>query len=190
MKSTFLSLITIVSLTLHAQYNFKAGYGFDNLHIGMSKSGIIETLGEPEEEVTMTNERAMWEDGGYNTAKEMPFVLNFDYLLIFPSNNFYVWKVFMKDEKAIYITVSAYMESEVPKENIVLDGKIKLGDGFSEMLNYLGKPTLRKERESSTIYYFLEKGISVNVDDGLIANFWIYTPMSAKQAKKIKKKIG
>ena len=190
MKSIFFTLITFFYFTIHAQYNFKAGYGFENLHIGMSKSEIIQTLGEPDEEVTMENERAMWEDGGYNTAKEMPFVLNFDYVMIFPDNNYYVWKVFIKDEKAFYFTVSAYMTSELPQENISLDGKLNLGDDDSQMMKILGQPTLRKVRESSTIYYFLEKGISVNIDEGQIANFWIYAPMSSKQAKKIKKKIG
>lgn len=191
MKTFFLLIATFCSFNIFSQYVLKAGYGFEHLHIGMTKSEIIQTLGNLEEEVSMSNEKAMWEDGGYNTNKEMPFVLNFDYVLIFHSNQYYTWKVFFKDEKANYIAISAYMASESPKDQIQLDGKFKLGDEeSSQLLNYLGKPTLRKDREGSSIYYFLEKGISVNIADGQIANFWIYAPMKAKQAKKIKKQIS
>ncbi|MBI3135906.1 MAG: hypothetical protein HYZ14_14605 [Bacteroidetes bacterium] len=190
LRTTVLIFSVLVSNTGFTQYSITPGVGFSTIHIGMHTDELINVLGTPESIIPQAEERAAWEDAGYNTKSELPYLLGFDEVLTFGLNEFLVWKTYIRNDQINYMTLTTYAEFESGTEKIDVNGQIHFYDTWAAIQKIMGTGFVKRKRdETTTLYMYLELGISFNLDEDALRNIFIYTPVAATTAKKYAKKM-
>lgn len=172
-----------------AQYDITPGKGFSDIKLKMHIDDIISVIGQPKSMDSFEEEKALWENFGYDAEKGLPFYIGFDEVYKFDNNKYAIWKVYVKKNKAVYIVLSSYGIEERILEKISVLNSIKFFDNLSKITSVMGDEYYTKIDEGGNeSFFFLNKGIEFIMDDGELRNVYFFKRIRTN--KKVIQELG
>lgn len=179
-------LLFIITVCVNAQ-NLTPGIGFKDIFIGISLNDAEKFLGKPNSVVDFESEKMDWQKSDIDIKKEIAFIIGFDSVYSYNENKYAIWKVFYKNNKAVFFIISSYLSSELSIKNISVNSTLFFNDSISKALDMLGKNSfIIPDIENTNYYLFPEQGITLYVEDELIKVLYIYSAFKGDELNKIK----
>lgn len=190
-QSVWLLLLVLLFNSGFAQYSLTPGKGFSQLYIGMQTADVIALLGQPETVTALADERTSWEEAGYNTRTELPYLLGFDEVHVFAPNPFLAWKMYMKKDRLVFMALTSYMDFEAGMKKIDIQETLHFGDSWETIVKILGPDFVARKRDADvSLNSYLKLGIALNMDENQLRTVFIFAPLTPKQAETIAKKMN
>jgi len=181
-------LCTLANISI-AQ-NLISGKGFDEIHLGTLRSDAEILLGQATSVSDYESEKNSWKESGIDVEKELVFIIGFDNVCTYADNKYCIWKIFYKNNRAVYFIMSGYLSDKDYTKNITVNNSLLFDDSIDKATELFGKsPVKIKDDDSAYYYYFPASGISLYVEEEKIKVFYIFEAYKGKELKKILKLI-
>ena len=167
------------------------GYGVSPIELGDSNSSVINKLGNYDRKVSYSTEHKRWIDYGYNTDKELPFYIGFDYLYEYgPTSNKSdapIWKVYFKNNKVVYIVLTSFAYDTAATRRTGVDSNCLFYQSERNVNSCLGNDYFYFLDEAKNgNYMYLTKGLVFITVGGEIRTISIHRKLSAQEIRKFK----
>jgi hypothetical protein len=174
-------------------YEIIPGEGIGEIQIGKDYEFAVKIMGQYKDKINYSDEEKSWKGSGYNIDVELPFVIGFDYLIEYNENynktKYPVWKLYFKNNKIVYMTLSSFIYDNIEVNNIGVSPKCHFGGEKIDVIHTLGKDYFEYIDESEYLnLYYLKKGIVVILARDEIKTIAIFAPLTdAKKNEYLKK---
>ena len=188
MTRTILISILLLTLgfgTISLGQNLEPKKGFQAIYIGMNVEDLKGVLGTPTYIVSLEDEKQAWVSAGYNLQSKIIFHIGFDYVYKYEDDNAYgIWKAYIKDEKIVYMSITAYSALEEAVESITINETIKFGNSIDDVVSIMGDDYMRKtdERDYTEIIY-MDLGLRFIFTSNELNHVYIFAPIPKSEEK-------
>ena len=170
------------------------GKGIDEITLGKPASTVLKVMGTPENRTTFEEEQEAYTDFGYDTNIHLEFHLGFDtcfeYLQEQNRSRYPIYKIFFEQNNIHFITLSAYVyDREFLQQTSIFSEGLKFYSTTESMIQVLGTDYLHHSLAIYEIYDYLEKGITLLLENDKIVVVLIYAPLSPEVKQKYIEKI-
>lgn len=190
-KRYIISCLVLLAFTLNvnAQYNITPGKGFDKIYIGMNTKNLSKILGQPESKISIKKEKKEYVNSGYDPDKEFEFTLPCKSVYEYNDNAYVIWKVYSYKGKVTYINISSYQVDSSVAATITVNDKLHFYDNAEKVKHVMGDPDKIVVKKEYNFYFYLEKGIIINMDNDEARNFYIFSPIDKEKAQELIKYV-
>jgi hypothetical protein len=159
------------------------GKGMGNVVIGVEAAEIKKLCGEPLSVISYEEEYSAFDDYGYDTDRELQFMIGFDYVLEYdPSSNasaIPAWKLYFKNDRLVYINFSSFVYTSEELRSVGVAPACFFYGTEGGMIQSLGNGFAKRTDESGNEQYsYPAKGITPIIVDGVVRVFHVYAPRS------------
>lgn len=185
------------------------GKGIQEITLGKSPAAVLEVMGAPENRTTYAEEYAAYASSGFNPDTQLEFTLGFDLCFEYSMEQnrrmYPIYKIFFQQDKIHAMMFSAFLYPPEFLQNIfIASKKLQFYSNLEDMKRVLGieyffHPLAISSYDQETgnfvlienyaIYDYLEKGISVIVENHEIISVQIYPPGSSDIKQQYQEKI-
>lgn len=190
-KLALVLLVAVGSQVAKAQSGMiTPGKSAGMVEIGMTEENIIELVGEPCAKRTHQEEdselikfgRSIWHELRYNT--------HYDKVYEYEGASIPVKKMYFKDGKLVYMTLTAFGYDQAMLENFMVSPQACMNCPMDAVTSYLGYPEFTEDNTHVKQMFYLNKGIDFIALDGDVKVINIYAPIDENLALAIKEATG
>lgn len=168
------------------------GVGIGELKLGLSYREVKEILGEPVKILTCYESGIEYIQSGHDPTELLIFALNFDYEMTYKSptskSSYPVYMLYFRQDRLCYIVLSSYTHRG-SLHPFLIKGKLGFNCNKAQMEQVLGKNYhIRRRKPYSDEFRYLDKGVSVILDEDLIKVMSIYKPLDRKMKEAFLRK--
>jgi hypothetical protein len=153
------------------------GVSVAGVTLGATPVGVREVLGLPAKRISFAEEKALWENFGYDLNKELPFVLGFDemwtYLPAPGAAQIPVWKVYFKDGKANFIVVSDFVFANA---RAAVKGGYGLGSSSADIRKAFPAGSAYNDPGGSENLVYDNRGVTFVLKESRVRVIQVYRP--------------
>lgn len=165
----------------------KPGTGVGKLKFGMSYTDAVALLGAPNATTNLEEETNYYVQYGYDLSKEVSFFIGFDQAVQYDNVeesvlNYPVYKLFFKNEKLVFMTLTSYGFSEELYSKFSLKKKVGFMTGEETLHQVFGEEDqIVTADDGSRELLYLSKGVEFTIDDGKLRAVHMFPPLSSGQ---------
>jgi hypothetical protein len=155
------------------------GRGILGLEIGMSYDEIMATAGGNPIKNLYDQQHSEYTAFGFVPEQSLEFHLGFDYVVQFdePTTDLPIFKVFFKDDKAVYLIFSVFSVDEDDAQISIL-GAQAFGDSDAAFKTLKEQPVKGPMSEYDGELFYLKTGVSYVSEEGIVQVVNIFEPLS------------
>lgn len=168
----------------------KPGKSAGGITIGMNKQQVESIIGEACAERTRTEEERELVKFGKNIWQELRYNTHYDMVLEYQNANIPVRKLYFKEDKLVYMTLSSFGYEQAMLERFKINGKPCMGCPSAILASHLGAPIFTEDYIHVQQMYYLSQGIDFVSHNGEIKAINIYEPIDQEVAMAIKAVTG
>jgi hypothetical protein len=165
--------------------------GVGGVEVGQTIAELRRRLGEELRSDSLEKERAAFKTFGYDVARNVPFILGFDEVLVFNDDTIRseppIWKVYVKDGIAVMLKITTVgFEEHLKEHRIGFAPTCFLLDPPTGIFATFGNVFLQEDLSDHVTYHFVDRGLSVLVFSDAIRVFDIFGDVGDEGRAKIR----